>query len=618
MRRLRTIGISISLLPAACSDGSVATEPGFETGACVEGECLGGLVCEAELCVMPHGGSRGDSDTEAPPATGATGTGGGDTTSGIEDGSSTRPGADGQTSADDDTTTSNTTDDPATTHDPGSTSGAPGPMPDLYVGYFYVDDHFMAPGQLTNMHFEVANAGDAENLFQFDLVVVLTENATIGDADDILLYSWLYPYIVPVMDGSLWQGPIEIPPAAYDGEYYVGISLDTMDVIAESDEGNNFLFDVDTMVIVGNPAPQYIDLNPSNVSAASSQVFEGHTLDVTFDVENLEVDDAAPYSVGLYFSTDANITTGDIPLCTYPDVDGLAGMTLESHLASCTVPALDGDYYVGVVVDPSNAISETDETNNAVNDPVIVTVTPLDVDLIPSAVTSSSYTVDTGDMVDLAATITSSGTTPVPDFDVSFYVSSDANVSTSDELVCTTTVAAGLAPGGSTDALTTCAVPLVPTGTYWLGAIADPADQIGESSEVNNATASVSLMDITAPDVDLAYYLHWHSAPSLSPGQMVTFHLQVQNNGTAASPGFDASIHFSSDMTITGADPSACTVPLGSVPALTITEFTFDCTIPAVPPAFYFGGAIIDPANEVPETDETNNVGVNAFVEQIL
>ncbi len=57
---------------------------------------------------------------------------------------------------------------------------------------------------------------------------------------------------------------------------------------------------------------------------------------------------------------------------------------------------------------------------------------------------------------------------------------------------------------------------------------------------------------------------------------------------------------------------------LGFVPALTITESMFDCTIPAVPPAFYFGGAIIDPANEVPETDETNNVGVNAFVEQIL
>lgn len=51
--------------------------------------------------------------------------------------------------------------------------------------------------------------------------------------------------------------------------------------------------------------------------------------------------------------------------------------------------------------------------------------------LLTSAVTSSSYTVDTGDMVDLAATITSSGTTPVPEFEVSFYVSSDANVSTS-------------------------------------------------------------------------------------------------------------------------------------------------------------------------------------------
>jgi subtilase family serine protease len=305
-------------------------------------------------------------------------------------------------------------------------------------------------------------------------------------------------------------------------------------------------------------------------------------------------------------------------LCTYADDDGIAGMATESHQASCTVPALDGDYYFGVVVDPSDAISETDETNNAASDPLLVTVTPLDVDLIPSAVTSSSYAVDTAEVIDLATTITNAGTTPSPAFDVSFYISANASIDASDELVCTTAVPAGLAAGGNTDALASCAVPLLSTGAYYLGAIADPADQIGESSEVNNAAAAASLVDITAPNVDLAYALHWHDAVSLSPGQLVTYHLQVQNNGTAASPGFDASIHYSSDMNVTSGDPSACTVALGSVPALTITEFTFDCNVPIVPPDWYFSGAIIDPANDVPETDETNNTGVAPFTEQIL
>ncbi len=624
MRQLAPIGMAISLLVTACGEDSVAAEPGFETGPCLAGECLGGLACEAGQCVVPHVGGTaddGDSGTGASPGAGTTGTNGDDTTSGVGNDSSTGSGSDDPTSAVDDgrTTTSGpmTTNDPVTTNDTSSTGVGEPLLPDLYAGYFYVDDHSMAPGQSSSMHFEVANAGEAENLFQFNLVVVLTQNQTIGDADDIPLYGWLYPYSVPVMDGSLWQGPFEIPATAYDGEYYVGIYLDTTDIIVESDETNNFLFDPDTMVITGNPAPEYRDLTPSNVAASSSQVFAGHTIDLAFDIENLEVDDVASYSVGLYFSSDPDITTGDIPLCTYADDDGIAGMATESHVTSCTVPALDGDYFFGVVVDPSDAISETDETNNTGSDPLIVTVTPLDVDLSPSAVTSSSYVVETDDVVDLGATITNSASTPSPVFDVSFYISADANIDTSDELVCTTQVAAGLAPGGNADAAAACAVPLVPTGTYWLGAVADPADQIGESSEANNAATAASPIDITAPDVDLAYYLHWHDAVALSPGQLVSYHLQVQNDGTAASPGFEASIHYSSDMNVTSADPSACTVALGSVPALTLTEFTFDCPVPNVAAGWYFSGAIVDPANEVPETDETNNVGADAFTELI-
>ena len=52
------------------------TEPGRETGTCVEGECLGDLVCVADMCVDPDGatsttGQPGeDSSTGSTPTTG--------------------------------------------------------------------------------------------------------------------------------------------------------------------------------------------------------------------------------------------------------------------------------------------------------------------------------------------------------------------------------------------------------------------------------------------------------------------------------------------------------------------------------------------------------------------
>jgi hypothetical protein len=39
------------------------------------------------------------------------------------------------------------------------------------------------------------------------------------------------------------------------------------------------------------------------------------------------------------------------------------------------------------------------------------------------------------------------------------------------------------------------------------------------------------------------------------------------------------------------------------------TEFQFDCDVPNVAAGWYYTGVIIDPGNDVPETDVTNNSG---------
>ncbi len=54
MRCVCRAWVSAGLLVGACG-GSAGIEPGRETGACVDGECLGDLVCLSDVCVDPDG-----------------------------------------------------------------------------------------------------------------------------------------------------------------------------------------------------------------------------------------------------------------------------------------------------------------------------------------------------------------------------------------------------------------------------------------------------------------------------------------------------------------------------------------------------------------------------------
>lgn len=356
-------------------------------------------------------------------------------------------------------------------------------------------------------------------------------------------------------------------------------------MIAESAEDNNVLIDKDKLTVYSIPQPVDIDLTPSKVLASEHQVLQGAKSSFTFDVANIGPDAAPAYSVGLYYSNDPNITTGDTLICTHKDLDGLGGMAQEALQVSCDVPKINGNYYFGVIVDPAKALPELDDDNSVGGDPAPVTVALPNVDLQMGIVSSSDFSVDTGQKVTLSADVTNAGP---------------------------------LAPAAQTLLAPLCAVPPVPTGSYWLGAIADATLQIAESNETNNAVASVGQMTVTAPDVDLQYELHWDDANNPKPGQLVNYHLQIRNNGTASSPAqFDVSLHYSLDDIITPGDAKACTVAVGAVKAKTITEFQFECNIPALAPGWYYSGIVIDPANQVPESNETNNWGSDVFPELI-
>jgi subtilase family serine protease len=579
--------------PVMCTSGELGClcGPGFP--------CVTGLTCELDLCVLGGSGETGDGDPT---------TGDGDPTTG--DGDPTTGDGD-PTTGDGDPTTGDG--DPTTGDgDPTTGDGDPGPKPNLTLHQFFLSEHELDPGAEAQAYFELANTGPVDTLYQFYYRVVLSVNETLGDDDDITVFEYIFPYAVEANESYLFYTDMMLPETIASGEYFVAMELDTTNVIDESNERDNWRMDADKLKIIG---PSQVDLAPYDVSADESEVFVGYETSFSFSVDNLGPDPVGPFGVGLYYSTDQDITVDDVLICSFNEA-GIAGNSTLNLQKQCVVPDLSGDYYFGVIVDPNDAIEEINEDNNVAHDPNLVSVATLEVDLQPTEVTTSSHAVDTGDLVSFSTTVINHGPDPSPAFVVAFYYSTDANITIADPKICEAN-GPTLGAGQSAEVQTQCVVPLLATGSYRLGSMVDPANLIDELNEANNTALDDISVSITAPDVDLAYELHWDNLPNIATiGQNVTYHLQVWNLGSANVTNFEASMHWSTDMIITPSDPLGCVVELGAVPAGALIEFQFGCQIPDLVPGYYYSGVIIDPTNAIPETNENNNVGSSALIQQ--
>lgn len=94
------------------------------------------------------------------------------------------------------------------------------------------------------------------------------------------------------------------------------------------------------------------------------------------------------------------------------------------------------------------------------------------------------------------------------------------------------------------------------------------------------------------------------------PGTNFPATLLVTNVGLAAAGAFTAQIRLSSDTTIDTSDTLLRTVNFASLGASTTSSQSFSLTMPmGLPVARFYLGAIVDPANTVTESVETNNRG---------
>ena len=496
----------------------------------------------------------------------------------------------------------------------GGTGGTtPVKLPDLVVSQL-VAEEAQNQGQDT-FHFGLTETNrGVVDAAPHSVQVVLSPDNVIGDQNDVPL--WTLTVTGPMspfgIGSAVWApayyAMTELVAAVPAGYYYPGVVLDSKNEVTESEETNNTA--VGSRMFIGTPS---YDLAAVAVSSgATAALAPGDALAVSVTVQNKSNVDVSSIPISLLLSSDGGIDANDLRFCTTTSTTTLGTGAQAVIPVSCTVPRLRGAYHLGAVLDPANVLAETDETNNGVIAAGTLTIAAPSPDLTASGAATDLTDVPFSGNVTFSADAHNVGVDAAGPFNVGFYLSLTPTLAANTPLVCQVAVPAGLAAGAQTHVSESCAIPAMDSGAWYVIAKADDRDDVFETDETNNISVAPATITVAEPTWDLGGTFDDNGGQNLSVGQNITFMLTVANTGPDTIPGFDASVMLSTDMSIGGSDHLLCTVTLGAVPGQSEAGFTFSCNIPSVAAGSYYTGVVLDPQNALTETDETNNIMVDA------
>jgi len=293
-------------------------------------------------------------------------------------------------------------------------------------------------------------------------------------------------------------------PALPPGAWYVGVLLDPDDYVAEADEDNNAAVSASTLTMgTATPGSRYPDLAVWEVTAGAYAGEPGDALTVDYLISNSADRDADDVVLSIRASPTAYIGLESAEVCAV-SLGSVGALSSLADAATCAVPDLPaGDYYIGALLDPEDAIEEWREYNNSGLDPTPYTISPAATrlaDLVPFDVAFDAYEGAEGDGVEMSFSLANDGDTDAAEVEVGAYLSRDEVIDPADTWLCSATFDA-LAAGASSAGLALgvgdgCALPADMRGIWYIGALADPGGAVEEWNESNNGAAAPSLFII--------------------------------------------------------------------------------------------------------------------------
>ena len=270
-----------------------------------------------------------------------------------------------------------------------------------------------------------------------------------------------------------------------------------------------------------------------------------------------------------------------------------------------------GTYYLALVVDRTNVVPETNESNNIALYKVVVSAAAKP-DLIPQAFKSTATTYAPGATVTVYGSVKNQGASAAGAFTIEWRLSTNATITTGDPLLKTLS-RSSLSAGSTTSALTSFVLPATTQpGSYYLAIWVDRTNQVSETSTANNLlTYAITMKGAILPKKpDLQAVSIKPLTTSLKPGVGVSVTASVKNAGGAAG-AFSTFFRLSTNSTISASDTLLRIVERSSLAANGTTSVSSYVTIPShVKAGTYYLGMYVDEPGAVAELSESNNIQV--------
>ena len=378
------------------------------------------------------------------------------------------------------------------------------------------------------------------------------------------------------------------------GNYQLKAVADDGNLIPETNENNNELTASLTIKDPINPVDPIADLSISQAEliADKTEMLIGDTSNIVAIIHNLGTADVASFKVRFYNGNPAE----DGVLINEQTITGL----LQNASATITLPytpVVTGNTFIYMIIDPDNAVIESNKANNAAFIKLTTTApSPVLPDLIVNNVTLSKSSVVTGEKVTINASI--SNLSAVDQINMVLKFSANGNV-----------ISETIIPKLNAGKTTTIPVEWLSyySGTYTISATIDPANAIPEADENNNTgTTALTVTDAPKPDLSATNIRFSTSSPTEGDTMYVT--VNVANSGVTAD-NIKVSLYNGNPLSGGSLIGTKTILTLAQGQSQDLTAIWNTAGITGIKDIY----AVVDPDNAIAESDENNNTTNNVI-----
>lgn len=409
-----------------------------------------------------------------------------------------------------------------------------GPGPDLTVTSTTVPTS-IATGEQFSVSWEVTNSGTATTggASWYDQVILQQDSSF----DQIFLGS--PQNVSPLGPGQSYINSMMVTiPAGKTGAYRLRVTADYPPLLGELAETNNVASST-PISISGCNGP---DLQVTNFTFPPTAQ-AGQTIEVSWTVKNFgnQATNVPEWNDQIRLGIDS-ILSSVWPLGYFSNPTYLGPGESYVNTRSVVIPAtLNGNYYVNVFLDKSNALIECNEPNNDViaPSPIVISLPPPpDLQVTFVTVPPNAFSGDTA-YVTYRVQNFGNGIAAGSWYE-GMYLSADTifNIA-DDELLVTSYHLGNLMPDSGYNGSVNVILPQAVFGSYYIFVRTDIYNFISEHAwENNNLTLSSAMNIVLTPPPDLVV-TQITSPGTGNSGRNITMSWEVQNQGPGASLPFD-------------------------------------------------------------------------------